>query len=182
MQRAQGQRDCQKRCNTKETHFWSVLSVTSSAGVAAASRMGGQPEMRLQTRTHMIVGARSAKPPLAPRQQQQFGAARNHDRRPREVALQGGSLSGGGSAGAVEPRLRATKRVDCGRFRRGFSCGVPEARLVARARPTPANFTRAEGRFLASEKPFLPQWGGAWHGRPARWKERRGSGDACNPR
>ena len=85
-------------------------------------------------------------------------------------------------AGAVEPRLRATKRVDCGRFRRGFSCGVPEARLVARARPTPTIFTRAEGRFLASEKPFLPQGtGGARYGRPARWKERRVSGDPCKP-
>ena len=74
-----------------------------------------------------------------------------------EFVLRGGISLINRPAGAVEPRLRATKRVDCGRFRRDFSYGVPEVRLVARARPTPANFTRAEGRFLASEKQFLPQ-------------------------
>ena len=172
MQRAQGQRDCQKRCNTKETHFWSVLSVTSSAGVAAASRMGGQPEMRLQTRTHMIVGARSAKPPLAPRQQQQFGAARNHDRRPREVALQGGSLSGGGSAGAVEPRLRATKRVDCGRFRRGFFVCCPRGQ-ASRARETnPDQFHARRGPFFSERKAVFATVGRRMV-RAARAMERR---------
>ena len=74
-----------------------------------------------------------------------------------------------GAVWALEPRLCATERVDCGRVSDAvFLCGVPEAPLVARAGLPQTNFARSEGRFLASEKRFFATVGLDWFARGCR--------------
>ena len=86
--------------------------------------------------------------------------------------IQGGSLSGGGSAGAVEPRLRATKRVDCGRFRRGFLVCCPRG-PASRARETNSDqFHARRGPFFSERKAVFATVGRRMV-RAARAMERR---------
>ena len=88
-----------------------------------------------------------------------------------------------GAVWALEPRLCATERVDCGRVSDAvFLCGVPEAPLVARAGLPQTNFARSEGRFLASEKRVLPHTRGLGRfARDCQRVDRRVSGKPLEP-
>ena len=86
-----------------------------------------------------------------------------------------------GAVGPLEPRLCATERVDCGRFRRGFFVRCPRAPPSRARRTTPDQFRALRRPFFSERKAVFATVGLDRFARGCRRVDRRVSGDPFKP-